>query len=360
MNQLKTNGRSVFITIDIARFFAAFSVYWYHQHLGYLLGSILHLTWFGVTDSFGSVYAVPLFFLISGFCIHLSNIRYINENRKLPIKSYYQKRLWRIYPPYIIAVLFSITVNVITKYKAPPQLSDVGSHLFLLHSFSVADFNSINLVLWTIAVEVCFYLMYPIFYYFRQKYSLLIGLGSAFIISAISITSIYIFDVRVTLPVRYLFLNLWFAWCVGAWLCDQYYFQKEYYKTSHWRILSSIIFITFVLTESFHWQKENLIKDSIHVIIWAPVFIWFIGKEALFQRNRRYLRIPLAIGTSSYSLYLLHEPLIEVKNFIINNYLPENIHLLGMIAGLFIIPIIAYVNYKLFELPFAAYKKKSV
>src|SRR5579864_3526613 len=103
------------ISIDIFRGIAALGVFYYHGHMGSIIAKYSGLSLFAVTDSFGATYCVPLFFLISGYCIHISNLKYLKTNTPLPLKQYYIRRFLRIYPPYLFALLFSIAVNCVTN-----------------------------------------------------------------------------------------------------------------------------------------------------------------------------------------------------------------------------------------------------
>ena len=160
------------VSIDILRALAALGVFYYHQHIGATLAHYSGMSWLKETDSFGALYAVPLFFLISGYCIHLSNIKYLKNNQALPLKEYYRRRFLRIYPPYLAALVFSIAVIFITDQNASIGKADLFAHIFLLQGFTVAYFNTINVVLWTISVEMAFYILYPVFYYLRSRFSL--------------------------------------------------------------------------------------------------------------------------------------------------------------------------------------------
>src|SRR5476649_1859072 len=96
----KTSPQKV-IAIDILRALAALGVFYYHNHSGDMLAKYSGLSWLRYTDAFGATYAVPLFFLISGYCIHWSNIKYLKAKRSLPLKEYYVRRFLRIYPAYL-------------------------------------------------------------------------------------------------------------------------------------------------------------------------------------------------------------------------------------------------------------------
>jgi hypothetical protein len=80
------------VSIDILRAIAVLGVFFYHQHIGSLIVLYTVIPVIGWIDNFGASYAVPLFFLISGYCIHLSNLKYMGESRHLPLNEYYKRR----------------------------------------------------------------------------------------------------------------------------------------------------------------------------------------------------------------------------------------------------------------------------
>jgi peptidoglycan/LPS O-acetylase OafA/YrhL len=100
---------------------------------------------------------VPLFFVISGFCIHYSFLRSGEFNGR----QFFWRRFWRIYPAYIVAVL----IFSITKPAAiwPPMSSlQVVSHVLFFHNVTFETFFGINSSFWSIAVEVQLYLLFPV------------------------------------------------------------------------------------------------------------------------------------------------------------------------------------------------------
>ena len=156
-----------FITIDILRGFAASMVFFYHYGVSFMLNKLFKFDLTEIFSMIGALYAVPLFFLISGFCIHLSQLKQnsISGTQKLALVPYLKRRFWRIYPTYLIILLFACAVSAIGGEKV--SVTDFLVHVILFQGFSIKYFNSINLVLWTISVEILFYLLYPIWYFFR-------------------------------------------------------------------------------------------------------------------------------------------------------------------------------------------------
>jgi peptidoglycan/LPS O-acetylase OafA/YrhL len=340
------------ISIDILRAIAALGVYYYHNHLGATLSKYTGLSIFNYTDGFGAMYAVPLFFLISGYCIHASNIRYIKSNSHLPLKDYYFRRFLRIYPPYLVALLITLAVNysTITNYK--PNGDDVLIHFFSLQGFTASYFNTINIVLWTISVEIAFYAIYPIFYFIRFKYNLNYALVLTFFVSALSIA--YFMNTRaVSLPQRFCVFNLWFAWCCGAFLADKKMLSANDLKQPVYLFIYAIILIVF-LGLAYIPNNQFIIADQFNILVWTAPVLFLLSKEEWLRKRQNSwpVKILAAIGLSSYSLYLLHEPLIYLKNFLVHKYFLERFLLFGVTIGIFIIPVVTWYHYYLVERPF--------
>jgi peptidoglycan/LPS O-acetylase OafA/YrhL len=362
MSRLRSinSGKQNLVSVDIARAIAALGVFYYHLHIGFLFAHYFGFQKFNLTDNFGATYAVPLFFLISGYCIHLSNLKYLKNNKPLPLKEYYKRRLIRIYPPYFIAVLFSIIVNFITGYLPKPTTNDLLIHLFLFQGFTVNYFNTINIVLWTITIELAFYLIYPLFYFIRQKFSLSHSLLFTFIVSVISIKYFSVDD-NITLPQRYFVLNLWFAWCCGAYIADIKAFNKPGLNHPIYKLFYAIVVLAFIGIRFFYPSHLTIISYQLNILIWTAPFCILLGLENWFTKNRSpFLNILIAIGLSSYSLYLLHEPLIYLKNFLVHTYLPKKLQPAGIIIGVFVIPVITWLSYLYFEKPFILKRREQL
>ena len=71
------------------------------------------LAWLAIPAPFLG-YAILLFFLISGFCIHYPNTL---SNASPSWKVYFQRRFWRIYPSYLSAILLTAVISYICHIK---------------------------------------------------------------------------------------------------------------------------------------------------------------------------------------------------------------------------------------------------
>ena len=106
--------------------------------------------------------------LLSGFLLYLPHARAGVDGTPVPsTKRFYFNRLVRILPSYLFAVLgalFLIAIPQKLYYTTGAMLKDVLSHLTFTFLFSPSTYVStpLNVALWTIAVEMQFYLIFPL------------------------------------------------------------------------------------------------------------------------------------------------------------------------------------------------------
>ncbi len=157
-------------TCDGLRVMAVMIVAWFHiwQQSWLFPG----LTIFGREISFdplarsGYIW-VDLMILISGFCLYLpwARMRYQGGTRPSPI-DFYARRLMRIHPSYLltVAIMFAVALATGAYYTREHMARDVLSHLTYTHMFFYDAYYSSNLcgALWTLALEMQFYLLFPL------------------------------------------------------------------------------------------------------------------------------------------------------------------------------------------------------
>jgi len=111
---------------------------------------------------------VDLMLLLSGFLLYLPYIQRLRQGREaLNVRSFYKKRLWRILPSYLFAVLFAFVYSYIKgdAFGGTEALwKDLLAHLSFTHTFSYRNYvwTSLNVALWTLAIEMQFYLIFPL------------------------------------------------------------------------------------------------------------------------------------------------------------------------------------------------------
>ena len=106
--------------------------------------------------------------LLSGFLTFLPYARAMHDGSGLPdAAGFYRRRIARILPSYLFCVLLLFFCDALPNgmYSDPKYMwQDLLSHLTFTHTFfPYSYFNThLNVVLWTLAVEVQFYLIFPL------------------------------------------------------------------------------------------------------------------------------------------------------------------------------------------------------
>ena len=111
---------------------------------------------------------VALFFALSGFLLGLPLWECIHSHRDFPpLRAYWAKRLARVVPAYFICLTALIVLN--RHWENPDPWRDIVLHYTFLFNYRQASIFSINPPFWTLAVEVQFYLLLPLFFLLVRK-----------------------------------------------------------------------------------------------------------------------------------------------------------------------------------------------
>lgn len=106
----------------------------------------------------GGFVGVELLFVLSGFLLFLP----LAKGEKLCIRTFYTKRIVRIFPCYALCVLVCGLFAYEDFASVGQWLVYAAKNLLFLNTFSPdLLFNRFNSVLWSTAVEMWFYLLFP-------------------------------------------------------------------------------------------------------------------------------------------------------------------------------------------------------
>jgi peptidoglycan/LPS O-acetylase OafA/YrhL len=107
---------------------------------------------------------VELFFVISGFILALPfAAHHVKGAPPVRLRKYYLRRLTRLEPPYMGAVLllFVLAIFVQGKHALPP-LPHFWASMLYAHNLIYGRFSPIIAVAWSLEIEVQFYLLVPL------------------------------------------------------------------------------------------------------------------------------------------------------------------------------------------------------
>jgi peptidoglycan/LPS O-acetylase OafA/YrhL len=288
---------------------------------------------------------VQLFLIISGFLIHLG---FISRNKSLNIATFYSKRFWRIYPPYLLVlIIFCLTGAGINYYlHSHYGLRDLLSHLFFIHNLSDRYIFSINPSFWTLALEMQLYLIYPVFLFIRKKLGVDKTMILIFLLVPVSwFASHYLFP-QSHLVAPCFITNYWFNWCAGAFLAERYWNSTRVFGR-HNLLVAIVGFFAIILSGYF---ISFALAVQLSVFTWVAFFEWIL--YAKINISNRFNKIMALIGIISYSIYLIHQPILRMMLSWYN--LPGQQDYWAMVKPIpifILIAIVSYFTHKYIELP---------
>lgn len=270
---------------------------------------------------------VFLFFVISGFCIHLQWAKNQVSNEPKPIKfgSFWRRRIRRLYPPYLITlaifmVLAAATVGIdLTHFF----IYDVVMHLLMLHNLDPHTCYSINGVFWTLAIEEQLYLAYFLLLFLRKRF----GWGPTLVICGLTRVGWFIFGHVVWLitgfgiPVPEAAASHWFTWALGAIAVEAAFglVQLPRWCRNLWLGALAIVTASAVSIGLPSIPKDTLPHDLAWMLmhpLWGFGFFVVVNRAVAAERRwaslvtPRIVTVVASLGVFSYSLYLTHELVI--------------------------------------------------
>lgn len=268
---------------------------------------------------------VAIFFVVSGFCIHLS---FQQQGRKY--SDFFIRRFFRIYPAYLAAVLLFVFVFPTTALNFSGASSNESwrqliFHLLLIHNFQAGTYMGINPSFWSLAIEVQLYLLYPLLLFLVARSGwkqalLILGITESLIhlvrtiveINAISIPHFLnqngvLFNVLMCgfdlgrSPLAY-----WFSWSIGAMIAD-YYIQNKPHPLAN---VSPMAWVGLIVV-CFVFRPLSEFTFMMGCLLTATVLSRSLLNEDIAPKGSGWKFLG-KIGVCSYSLYLLHGPIIGI------------------------------------------------
>jgi peptidoglycan/LPS O-acetylase OafA/YrhL len=331
---MNRSNRGRLFCIDLLRGVAALSVVYFHSMqrvelkpsvaAGNLVTSIergaLFLSGFGRTG-------VVLFFVISGFCIHLkfaSHSTQAGSSSYPPFVSFWKRRFVRLYPPYLICLLLFMLCQLpwLRPTGEAPWAYDIFMHLFMLQNIDPRTVYSIMPVAWTLAVEEQLYLAYFLMLYLRKHLGWASTLTIAFA-ARVFFFLIAFFVHRVSgmqIPIEF-GLAHWFAWVLGAFAVEAYVSNRQLPTWTRSGAVA-LLFACIAGCQQYaldHKQLSPWLNKTLWLsadAVWAAAF--FVLVNCLVEKERmNNLRFGVVgkflgtVGLFSYSLYLTHDLVIR-------------------------------------------------
>jgi peptidoglycan/LPS O-acetylase OafA/YrhL len=258
-------------------------------------------------------FAVRSFFVISGLLIYRS------YTRSSSIASYFEKRARRIYPAYFTVVvvaaltLLGLSTLPVSQYFGYGFWKYLGANLVFLNFlapslpgvFTSNPLHWVNGALWTLKIEVAFYLFVPVMHYLCTRFGTKATIGTIFVLSCVwrygfawlaythrslgvdsadAPRSIYA-QLEVQFPAQ-------LAYFVAGVLLLIYFDKLRF----HFMTVSGITAGLFILD---HFSTRDFLD-----VFWISGVVFVFGFWRYFGNFSKY-------GDFSYGVYILHWPILQ-------------------------------------------------
>ncbi len=342
---------------DIIRLFAALQVVIVHliEHF-----HAVSLAWF---SSIISIFpGVPIFFFISGFLISAA------WERNPDLKVFALNRIYRIFPGLWVCVLFSaITLAFYDISLICDNLSNFILWIFtqatLFQAWNPAFLRGygigvVNGSLWTIAVEISFYVFSPILFLVQKFPKIKMDVLLTCIIIASFTLNYYCqsdyssgFLSEFSRKIIFITPLPWIGmFCVGILFNRHIEFL---YNLTAGRFIYIVLFFILISSIPFWYSSTIFVRLGNSIGIFNYIVLCFLIMSTAFSNRSLSDRI-LRRNDISYGIYIYHQPIL---NLLIVLGFQE---ILGLIICLCFTIIIAVASWNFVEQPALHFKKVSL
>lgn len=299
--------------LTFTRFWALLLVLIYHGAGGIYLS---YINKFPLTPILLSApTAVSYLYVLSGFVLALV---YFRPLEKFEFSKFWTARFVRIYPLYILSFLLISYYYLEAMPHIKPQ--KVLANIFVLQAWWPAYAQSFNYASWSMTVEFFFYAVFPFFVVWAYRYSVRKTLWAAIFLWVLSqiinfILWIGYFPAQELLivynPIFHL-SSFIFGVAGGAWFIQEAGRQKIDQRVNLSILFASLgLIVGYIILSEVYPQLPHGLQPMSGLL--APFFVLFISTLALDQTwlsrilSHRWL---VALGETSFALYILHVPVI--------------------------------------------------
>jgi len=309
---------------------------------------------------------VPLFFVISGFCIHLRWAKqYAQTNKEtLDFTNFWKRRLHRLYPPYLVALCLTMTIVVVLYavgehlpivdlYPEPRprwMLIDFFAHLLMLHGLHpVLDRGGGNGVYWTLAREEYFYIMYFGLLAMRRRLGPISSLFSVLVLGVafrFLMSPLFSSDSGWLTMINTSAIVLWIQWCLGMLAVEAHYGLVKLPRWCYAGWLIPLWIAAAIL--SARYSVLVLLTPCLWGMTFFTVLNYCVRLEVTgYWPTHWLIRWLSRVGIFSYSLYLIHNPVRGIMKQFLGPLAASN-NLIIFFFNFVVLSVAGYFGGKLF------------
>lgn len=376
-------------TLDSVRGLAATYVMLNHVHWLLIVGAVsaaaaVHGPMRLLIDAlaatrYGKV-AVLAFFLVSGYAIHYRQANRAAAGAPLAVnwRAFAAHRAHRLYPPLGVALCLTALLDYFGAHINPsfysgavqpainfsttlPTITSAIGTLFFVQGIATPMFGTDG-PLWSLAYEAFYYLMYPLVLWLNRRIGSIASLATFVLFgSANALLNAHAVQISL-LPV----LAYWPAWVAGTFIADARA-GRVGVPDSWWNAGAGVGAALLCALAALLLAVQSNSVDGVFDYLWCIGLFGIIGWLAAGRHSavvrgaaRRVCRPLLLLGAMSYSLYVVHFPILALLSawWLANHAeLPTTPWL--ALAGILVSLIVAYGVYRIAERPFTSLGRRA-
>ena len=301
--------------------------------------------------------AVAVFIVVSGYSLALAPLRHGGRLRG-GVRTFIQRRAWRILPAYWAALTFSTAIFLLIL--APDTSATTAVKSFVVHTLLLQDLVgnvAPNGTFWSIAVEWQIYFVFPLILLVALRTRMVVAVALTLV--AVVAAHLLAGSVSVLSKIDHVspqFLALFGFGVLAAW--------SAHHGVPRWvaRLLApgtALVFATFVtlaIVQGSPWMTNHWFGVDLLFGTGVAGALLVTARTQHAWRERTLGSGPaIALGTFSYSLYLMHAPILESLQKLLLRPLELSPGLNFAVLLTLVLPVIlaaCYAFHRVFEGPF--------
>lgn len=288
---------------------------------------------------------VDFFFILSGFIITYTTFKYRGDGSYF--KKYAFNRIIRVYIPYL-----PVSLGMLFLYYSFPSISGSDRSMSLLTSFTLLPHGNPALsVAWTLVFEMFFYFVFSINFFSKKGWIYFL------VVWVIGIVTSTIIKLDLSNPIMKLIFNLYnLEFIIGVLIA---YLIKYNVKVKYNYLFSTsiLVFLSFLVIK---YLEINLFPFFQNLVFAFSASLFVLIGVMYWDKKINARNVFMLVGNSSYSLYLLHNPMqsVFVRFFPKSNL--QHLIFLEFFFVIMIIVMISYIYYLIFEKKIIAIIKRKL
>lgn len=283
--------------------------------------------------------------------------------------TYMKRRAWRIVPPYWAALLLTLVLSLTvigqkTGTHWDQSVSDDGIKpiAYLIDALLLQDVLPVKnaaYTFWSVAVEWHIYLLLPLMLLIRRRSTWPAAIGSGVLLGIAGIVASQFVPSIGKVGIASLWPTYYVAFALAVGACVLVKTSPAWLLRVPWALVAAAFLASVVaicMSNPYSWVKDNYYWIDLLVACATIAFVvaMSIGKAAGATAFLSWRPIA-GLGLFSYSLYLVHAPLLQVfwQLAVQPLGLDRNGSLIAVwVAGVPVMVVAAYLFYRVAERPF--------